>query len=184
MAPLRNIVAGAVQQRAENIWLHFPAAKDALNKEPLTTFLEPIPEATLQPESTLEQAVASLAASGLGFVFVLDDQQCLWGVSNGTDLSLAAQMIAYQQTVAPEDVKNVQLREFVSAAPVMVSADDSGLLAASTMLEHGLTWIPVVVSKSNHHLKGYVRMEKVSYWLLQQAAHQTNPTIARTQATA
>jgi NADH dehydrogenase len=183
MAPLRNIVAGAMQQRAENMWLHFPAAKDALNKEPLSTFLEPIPEATLKPESTLEQAVASLAGSGLSFVFVLDDQQCLWGVSNGADLSRAAQTIAYKQTVAAEDVKNVQLREFVSAEPVTVSADDSGLLAADTMLEHGLTWIPVVVSKSNDHLKGYVRMEKVSYWVLQQAAHQTSPTIARTQAT-
>jgi NADH dehydrogenase len=184
MSPLRNIVAEAMKQRAENLWMHFPAAKDALNKEPLSTFLEPIPEATLKPESTLEQAVALLAGSGLSFVFVLDDQQCLWGVSNGTDLSLAAQMIAYKQTMAPEDVKNVQLREFVSAEPVTVAADDSGLLAASTMLEHGLSWIPVVVSKSNHHLKGYVRMERVSYWLLQQAAHQTSPTIARTQATA
>jgi NADH dehydrogenase len=184
MSPLRNIVAESMKQRAGNLWLHFPAAKDALNREPLSTFLEPIPQSTLKPESTLEQAVALLAGSGLSFVFVLDDQQRLWGVSNGTDLSLAAQMIAYKQTVAPEDVKNLQLREFVSAEPVTVSLGDSGLLAASTMLEHGLTWIPVVVSKSDHHLKGFVRMEKMSYWLLQQAAHRTNPTVARTQATA
>jgi CBS domain-containing protein len=155
-----------------------------LSKEPLSTFLEPIPPATLKPDSTLEQAVALLASNGLGFLFVLDDQQRLWGISNGRDLSLAAQMIAYKQSEGPQSVKNVQLREFVSAEPVTVSSDDSGLLAASTMLEHGLTWIPVVLSKSDHHLKGYVRMEKMSYWLLQQAAHQTNPTIARTQATA
>ena len=184
MSPLRNIVAESMKQRAENLWLHFPAAKDALSKEPLSTFLEPIPSATLKPNSTLEQAVALLASNGLGFLFVLDDQQRLWGVSNGKDLTLAAQMMAYKQTVA-QDVKNLQLREFVSAAPVTVSSDDSGLLAASTMLEHGLTWIPVVVSKSDQHLKGYVRMEKMSYWLLQQAAaHQTKPTVARTQATA
>jgi NADH dehydrogenase len=183
MSPLRNIVAESMKQRAENLWLHFPAAKDALSKEPLSTFLEPIPSATLKPDSTLEQAVALLAGNGLGFLFVLDDQQRLWGVSNGKDLSLAAQMMAYKQTVA-QDVKNLQLREFVSSAPVTVSLDDSGLLAASTMLEHGLTWIPVVVSKSDHHLKGYVRMEKMSYWLLQQAAQQTEPTVARTQATA
>jgi NADH dehydrogenase len=184
MSPLRNIVAESVKRRGENLWLHFPAAKDALSKEPLSTFLEPIPPATLKPDSTLEQAVALLASNGLGFLFVLDDQQRLWGISNGRDLSLAAQMIAYKQSEGPQSVKNVQLREFVSAEPVTVSSDDSGLLAASTMLEHGLTWIPVVVSKSDHHLKGYVRMEKMSYWLLQQAAHQTNPTIARTQATA
>jgi CBS-domain-containing membrane protein len=184
MAPLRDIVAESVKRRAENVWLHFPDAQDALSKEPLSTFLEPVPAETLKPDSTLEQAVALLTKSTNGRLFILDDQQCLWGVSNGTDLVFAAQMIAYKQTVAPEDAKNVQLREFVSAEPVTVSSDDSGLLAASTMLEHRLTWIPVVESKSNHRLKGYVRMEKVSYWLLQQAAHQTNPTIARTQATA
>jgi NADH dehydrogenase len=184
MSPLRNIVAESVKRRGENLWLHFPAAKDALSKEPLSTFLEPIPPATLKPDSTLEQAVALLASNSLGFLFVLDDQQRLWGISNGRDLSLAAQMIAYKQSEGPQTVKNVQLREFMSAEPVTVSSDDSGLLAASTMLEHGLSWIPVVVSKSDHHLKGYVRMEKMSYWVLQQAAHQTNPAIARTQATA
>jgi NADH dehydrogenase len=184
MSPLRNIVAESMKRRAENLWLHFPAAKEALSKEPISTFLEPIPQATLKPESTLEQAIALLAGSSLGLVFVLDDQERLWGVSNGTDLSFAAQMIAYKQTVAPENVKDVQLREFISAEPVTISSGDSGLLAASTMLEHGLTWIPVVVSTSDHHLKGYVRMEKMSCWLLQQAARQTNPTVARTQATA
>ena len=184
MSPLRSIVAESVKQRSENLWLHFPAAKDALDKEPLSTFLEPIPQATLTPESTIERAIELLARSGLGLVFVLDDQQRLWGVSNGTDLSLAAQMIAYKQKSAPEDVKNVQLREFVSADPVTVSSDDSGLFAASTMLKHRLTWIPVVVSKSDRHLKGYVRMEKMSYWLLQQAARQTQPTVARSQGTA
>jgi NADH:quinone reductase (non-electrogenic) len=184
MAPLHDIIVESVRLRAENLWMHFPAAKDALSNEPLSTFLEPVPPTTLKPESTLEQAVALLASNALGYLFILDDQQRLWGVSNGTDLSLAAQMIAYKQTVAQKDVKNVQLREVVSAEPVTVSSGDSSLLAATTMLEHGLTWIPVVVSKSDQHLKGYVRMEKMSYWLLHQAANQRNPTIARTQATA
>ena len=168
-----------MKQRVENLWLHFPAAKDALNREPLSTFWEPIPQATLKPESTLEEAITLLARSGMGFVLVLDDQQRLWGASNGNDLSLAAQMIAYKQSLAPEDLKKLQLREFVSAEPATVSSDDAGLVAATTMLEHGLTWIPVVVSKSDHHLKGYVRIEKMRYWLLQQAAQQTDPTPAR-----
>jgi CBS domain-containing protein len=122
--------------------------------------LEPVPPETLKPDNTLEQAMALLIKSSNGFLFILDDQERLWGVSNSADLTLAAQMIAYKQTVAPEEVKNVKLREFVSAEPVIVSSDDSSLFAATTMLEHGLTWIPVIASKTDHHLKGYVRMEK------------------------
>jgi NADH dehydrogenase len=184
MAPLRDIVVESVKRRAENLWLHFPDAKNALSREPLSTFLEPVPVETLKPDSTLDQAVALLARSTNGCLFILDDQQSLWGISNGTDLTLAAQMIAYKQTVAPEAIKNVKLREFVSPEPVTVSAEASSLVAATTMLEHGLTWIPVVASKSDGHLKGFVRMDKMGFWLLQQAAKQTNPTIARTQATA
>jgi CBS-domain-containing membrane protein len=184
MATLRDIVAESVKRRAETVWLHFPDAKDVLSREPLSTFLEPVPAETLKPDSTLEQAVALLTRSTNGCLFILDDQQCLWGVSNGTDLTLAAQMIAYKQTVTREDVKNVKLREFVSAEPVTVSSEEPGLVAATTMMAHGLSWIPVVASKTDRHLKGFVRMDKMSYWLLQQAANQTKPTIARTQATA
>jgi NADH:ubiquinone reductase (H+-translocating) len=184
MAPLRDIVAESVKRRAENVWLHFPEAQNALSREPLSTFLEPVPPETLKPDSTLGQAVVLLTRSTNGRLFILDDQQCLWGVSNATDLIFAAQMIAYKQTVAREDIKNVQLGEFVSAEPVTVSSGEPGLVAATTMLEHGLTWIPVVESKSDRHLKGFVRMDQMSCWLLKQAANQTGPTIARTKATA
>jgi NADH:ubiquinone reductase (H+-translocating) len=184
MAPLRDIVAESVKRRAENLWLHFPAAKEALRREPLSSFLEPLPSETLKPDNTLEQAVTLLTKSSNGFLFVLDDQQRLWGVSNGADLTNAAQVIAYKQGESPQDVKNMQLREFVSAEPVTVSSDDSSLVAASTMLEHGLTWIPAVVSKNDRHLKGFVRMDKMSHWLLQQAVEQTNPIVARSQAAA
>src|SRR5580692_7909946 len=105
MAPLRDIVAESVKRRAENMWLHFPDAKDALTREPLSTFLEPAPAETLKPDSTLEQAVALLTRSTNEFLFILDDQQCLWSVTNGTDLTLAAQMIAYKQTVAAKTVR-------------------------------------------------------------------------------
>jgi NADH dehydrogenase len=184
MGPLREIVAESVKRRAENLWLHFPDAQNALSREPLSTFLEPVPAETLKPDSTLEQAVVLVTRSTNGYLFILDDQQCLWGVSNGTDLIFAAQIIAYKQTVAREDIKNVKLREFVSAEPVTVSSEEPGLVAATTMLEHGLTWIPVVASKTDRHLKGFVRMDQISYWLLKQAANQTKPSIARTKATA
>jgi NADH:quinone reductase (non-electrogenic) len=184
MAPLRDIVAESVKRRAENVWLHFPDVQNTLRREPLSTFLEPVPAETLKPDSTLEQAVVLLTRSTNGCLFILDDQQCLWGVSNGTDLIFAAQMLAYKQTVAREDIKNVKLQEFVSAEPVTVSSEEPSLDVATTMLEHGLRWIPVVATKTDRHLKGFVRMDQMSYWLLQQAANQTRPTISRTKATA
>jgi len=71
------------------------------------------------------------------------------------------------------DATKVQVQELLAANPVMISSDDSALLAASTMRDHGLNCIPVVVSKSDSRLKGYVRAERIGYWLLQELGKQT-----------
>jgi NADH dehydrogenase len=181
MGPLRDIISKSVNRRAEYLWLRYPAAKDFLSKEPLSTFLEPIPAATLKPDSTLEQAVALLTKSSYGLLFILDDKALLWGVTNGADLARAAQFIAYKQVDGQREVKKAQMQEFVSPEPVTVSSADSSLVAASAMLERGLTWIPVVVSKDDRHLIGYVRVDKMTYWVLQRLGQQTS---ARPRATA
>jgi NADH dehydrogenase len=173
MAPSRGILAELVRRRSQSLWQHFPASKEALSKEPLSSFLEPLPSRTLKPDSTLDHALAMLTGNGLGFLFVLDDQQRLFGVLSATDLTNALVLIAATPVDSRRDASKVQVRELLSADRVTISSDDSSLLAASTMLEHGLSCIPVVVGKNDHHLKGYVRAEKISYWLLRELGEQT-----------
>jgi CBS domain-containing protein len=155
------------------LWLHFPASKEALSKEPLSSFLEPVPSQTLKPDDTLEQALATLTKNGLGFLFVLDNEQCLVGVLNVTDITSALLLISSTPVESRRDATEVQVRELLSADPIMVSVDDPSLLVASTMLEHGLNCIPVVVSKHDHHLKGAVRAERIGYWMLQELGKDT-----------
>jgi len=76
-APLREFLASAAKRRSETLWLHYPAAKEALTKEPLSTFIELPPSQSLNPESTIEEAVAILKDSGMKFVAVLYDQKQL-----------------------------------------------------------------------------------------------------------
>jgi CBS domain-containing protein len=71
------------------------------------------------------------------------------------------------------DASKVQVRELLSADPVTISSDDSSLLAATTMLEHGLSCLPVVVGKNDHHVQGYVRAEKITFWQLQKLGKET-----------
>ena len=172
MAPLRDVVAKSVKRRAENLWLHYPDAKELLTREPLSTFVKPVPSILLKPDSTLEQAVECLATSGNGLLFVLDDKQCLWGVSSGSDLALSAQLLAYNNADGRRDIRKAQLQEFIPAGPIAVSSGDSSLTAAMTMLEQGLSWIPVVVSQSDRRLKGYVTVDTMTYWVLQQISQQ------------
>jgi NADH dehydrogenase len=173
MAPSRGILAELIRRRSQALWQHFPASKEALSKEPLSSFLEPLPSRTLKPDSTLDQALAILTGNSLGFLFVLDDEHRLFGILSAADITNALVLIAATPVDSRRDASKVQVRELLSADPVTISSDDSSLLAASTMLEHRLNWLPVVVSKDDHHLQGYVRAEKVSHWLLQELGEQT-----------
>jgi NADH:ubiquinone reductase (H+-translocating) len=173
MAPSRGILAELVRRRSQALWQHFPASKEALSKEPLSSFIQPLPAGMLKPDSTLEQALNLLVQNGLGFVCIVDEQQSFVGAMSNADMSRALVWIASTPAECRRDASKMQVRELLSADPVMVSSDDSSLLAASTMLENGLNWIPVVVSKTDRHLKGYVRAEKLSYWLLQELGKQT-----------
>jgi NADH:ubiquinone reductase (H+-translocating) len=179
MAPSRGILAELVRRRSHALWAHFPASKEALSREPLSSFIEPLAPGLLKPENTLEQALTLLARNGLGFVCVVDEKQNFVGAMSAADMSRAVVLIASTPAECRRDASKLPVRELLSADPVMVSSEDSSLLAATAMLEHGLNWIPVVASKTDRHLKGFVRAEKVSYWLLQELGKQT---LVRAQA--
>jgi NADH dehydrogenase len=173
IAPSRGILAELVRRRSQSLWRHLPASKEALSKEPLSSFIEPLPSRTLKPDSTLDQALAMLTGDGLAFLCVLDDQQRLCGVLSAAEIANALVRIAATPVDSRRDASKVQVRELLSADPVTVSPDDSSLLAASTMLERGLSGIPVVLGKNDQHVQGYVRAEKISYWLLRELGEQT-----------
>jgi NADH dehydrogenase len=173
MAPTRDILAELVRRRSQALWLHFPALKEALSNAPLASFLDPVPSDTLKPESTLQQALEVSARNGLGFGFVLDGHQTFIGVLNTADIARAFVTMASSPVESRRDATKVQVQELLAANPVMISSDDSALLAASTMLDHGLNCIPVVVSKSDPHLRGYVRAERIGHWLLQELGKRT-----------
>jgi len=173
MAPSRGILAELVRRRSQALWQHFPALKEALSKEPLSSFLEPLPSRTLKPDNTLDQALAMLNASDLGFLFILDEQQRLFSVLSATDIANALLLIVSTPVDCRRDASKVPVRELLSADPVTISSDDSSLLAATTMLEHGLSCLPVVVGKNDHHVQGYVQAEKITNWQLQKLGKET-----------
>jgi NADH:ubiquinone reductase (H+-translocating) len=171
LAPTRGILAQLARRRSQALWLNFPPLKEALSKLPLASFLEPVPPVTLTLESTLEQALEVSAQSGLSFV--LDGEQKFLGVLHTADIARALVIMASTPEESRRDATKVQVHELVSANPLTISVSESALLAASTMLDHELHSIPVVVSESDAHLKGYVRAERIGYWLLQELGKQT-----------
>jgi CBS-domain-containing membrane protein len=147
--------------------------KDALSKQPLSAFLEPPPLATLKPDSTLQQALAASAENGRDFLIVLDDQRRLLGILKVEEVANALLTIVSTPEESRRDATQVRVRELMAVDPHTISSDDSSLHAASTMLEHGLSWLPVIASKNDLHLQGTVRAERIGYWLSQELGKQT-----------
>jgi CBS domain-containing protein len=173
MAPSRGIIAEIVRRRSRALWLHFPALRDALSEQPLSFFIEPPPLQTLRPDNTLQQALAALAENGLDSLIVLDDQHRLTGILKAQEVANALLLSVSTPEESRRDATQVRVDELPTADPLTIASDDSSLLAASTMLDHGLSWLPVVVSKSDHRLTGTVRAERIGYWLLQELGKQT-----------
>jgi NADH:ubiquinone reductase (H+-translocating) len=180
MAPSRGLLAEIVRRRSQAAWRYIPACKEALSKEPLSTFLVPPPTRTLGPDSTLGQALAMLRGNGLEVLFVLDEEKRFCGVLSAADIAQALSWIVATPVDSRRDASKVQVRELLAADPLAISSDDSSLLAASMMFEQRTNWIAVVASKNDRRLTGYVPAEKVSHWILQQLG---NETLIETQAT-
>lgn len=64
---------------------------------------------------------------------------------------------------------HTKVRDFMVADPVTVTANDSSLVAATTMRDHGLKWLPVVDSYDTRRLTGYLRVERMLNLVLQKA---------------
>ena len=60
-----------------------------------------------------------------------------------------------------------KLSELLVGNPLYVSLDDSIFVATATMLDHGISWLPVVQNKGNLRPVGCLRGEKIGSAMIQ-----------------
>jgi CBS-domain-containing membrane protein len=157
LKPLQHLLAKTMKRRATSTWQRLPIAYEILEREPLSSFIEPLPSGHLRPESTLEQAMTLFNENTSSFHCVVDEQQCLQGIVTRTDLFCASELGAHRHTA---------VRDFM-VAPIAVTKNDSSLMAAATMRDHELKSLPVIESQTSRRLVGYVRAEKMFMRVLQ-----------------
>ena len=164
LSPPRKVLGDAVKRRSGNLWLHLPAARALLSREPLTSFLEPVPPVRLSPETTLEAAVESFSERGMDLCCLLDAEDRLCGVLTRRHFLRAIELMA---TLPASQRGGIRLKEVAAPDVVWVTAGDTSLAAASTMLDHDLPAIPVVNSREDLRVCGLVRAERLTFRILQ-----------------
>lgn len=157
LSSLHNVIADSVKRRSTaSLWQRLPVAREILESQPLSSFLNSLHK-YLSPESTLEEAVRLFNEDGFEFCCVVDVNNCLKGILTRTDL-----LRAFEVELRPD----TKVRDFMVANPLAVTANDNSLLAAATMRDHGLKWLPVVDDQESRRVVGYVRAEKMLYGIL------------------
>jgi NADH dehydrogenase len=179
--PLRDLLSRTLTRRSGDYWRRLPLARTLLSDEPLVSLLDPVPAKTLSKDTTFADAVTALNENAAGGLLILDEKQRLWGTLDESDIY---DLIARIAIIPPEergDITRRKLSDLLPSNPLYVSLDDPLLVAAATMLDHGISWMPVVHSKIDLQPVGYLRgarirsrmIEKISQGESAQAQTQT-----------
>jgi NADH dehydrogenase len=166
-APLRDLLSHTLTRRSGDFWRRLPLAKSLLADETLASLLDPLPEKSLSKETTFADAVVALNDSSTGELLILDEKLQLWGTLDRNDLYNMIARIAVLPAETRGDDGQRKLSELLPGNPLCVTTNDSMLVASASMLDHGISWLPVVHSKDDLRPIGYLRAEKIGSRMVQ-----------------
>jgi len=152
LAPLRDALAQALNRRAIDVWQGEPQAHELLQRTPLKTLMEPVPQPLLKPSATVEEVGHAFIEHGNEFFYVSSDGQTLDGVVTITDLLRGRVTGATAEMPASE---------FMTKNPVALAADDTCALAYAALREYRLKSLPVVEGKESRKLAGCIRVRRL-----------------------
>lgn len=156
LKPFRDFLSEAVRKRGSDIWQRLPAAYEILEREPLDTFLRPVP-AVLAPDDTFEKAIAVLEGD-VDFCCIVDGGEKLSGIITHADLFRA---------VDDGVVTTTPASSFMNKSPVLASLGDTSIVVAEVMHDRDLKWIPVVKDACDPRILGYVRRDIMIGFVIQ-----------------
>jgi len=174
-APLRDLLAKAVTQRSGDFWRRLPISKSILEGESLASLLDPLPAQLLSKETRYADAIKALNESATGHLLVVDEKQRLWGTLDRNNLYQMIARIALTPTDGREDASERKLADLLPENPLYVALEDSLVGAAATMLDHRISWLPVVKSKDDPRPVGRLRGDRITRRLIEKMTHVEAP---------
>jgi NADH dehydrogenase len=167
-APFREVLSQKVIRGSGDFWNRLPQARSLLEREPLASLLDPLPTEFLHKDTTLAAAIRVLKESPAGELLVLDETQHLWRTLDRNDLHQIVARIAVIPPDKRRDITQRKLTDFLVENPLYVTLEDSTLVAYTTILDHGISWLPVVQNKEDPKPVGCLRGDKIASRVIQQ----------------
>lgn len=160
LTPFRTLLAQALRWRRPRLNRHLNHAWAALERQPLSAFMEAVSVHRLSPEDTFEGTVRMFDQLAVEYLNVLDEKGQLQGIVTRNEL-----FEAFARGKKP----STKAQDFMRADPVAVTLKETSLIAGDLMNKHDIDWLPVVESQEDRRLIGVVRSEKMLRWLVEQS---------------
>jgi NADH:ubiquinone reductase (H+-translocating) len=181
-APFRELVSKAVLDHTSDFWSRLPLAKSVLENETLVSLIDPLPSNLLQKSTPLNDAVKALNDSPTGELMIVDEARRLWGTFERRDIHLVLARIAAMPPEQHAGLARRPLSDFVVENPLSLLLEDSAHTASMTMMDHGISWLPVVQSRDELRPVGFIRGERIVNRIVQKLAQQEKEQSSRAQA--
>lgn len=163
LGPLRDAIIKAAKRRT-NIWKNLHEIRHVLDNIPLDPLIEALPHAPLLPDTHIAEAISLINKRRLDFCFVTDNNHHLLGLVSRSDLLRAIEVAA----ALPEGSElKICVKDIMVKEPVAITMSETAALAVMTMREHGFKTLPIIASRENKLLKGYVRIENIMDSIIQ-----------------
>jgi NADH dehydrogenase len=157
----RNALIDTLNRRKLDIWQDRPEAHDILLRTPLEQFVDPPLQPLLKTTYTFREVSRIFSESGNEFFYISSDGEHLEGVVTFTDLVRA---------ISSGANKDTPLTQFMTKDPVAISLEDSSLVAAATLRDYKIKWIPVVDNKRSRRIVGCISARKIMAYILKETS--------------
>jgi NADH dehydrogenase len=166
LAPFKEALAKALNRRAVDVWKGHPEVHELLKQTPIKQIMEPVPKPILAPSATLSDVSHAFVETPNEIFYLASDGQTLEGVITLSDLLRARARGANELT---------PVKDFMSANPVALAAEDSCALAAAAIREYRLKSLPVVEKKESRKLVGSIRTRQLMAYVIKHTAADRKP---------
>jgi CBS domain-containing protein len=112
----------------------------------------------LAPSTTFGEILTWYGSNKMpNFFYVSSDGTRLDGVLTRTDLLHAVESGANSKS---------KVAEFMVTNPIAVTITDNALVAATTMHDYELSWLPVVKDLTSREIRGYIQAQELFTYML------------------
>jgi len=149
LAPLQNLLTATVSKRSKDVFQNLPLVREILSQVPVSSFTETYLSPMLKKQHNFLQILQIFETKKVEFCYVSEDGYHLDGIITRAEIFGALETANSKATAAEIMIKD----------PITIKSTDSSIVAASTMRDKELSWLPVL--SPDHEILGYVKIEAI-----------------------